>query len=111
MRSRRDFFGQSFGLAALAACGWLGMTNSTGAKTVASARQAGFRVPLESDLHELTFMQWPSRASISGGSRKLEAVRARIVLIARSIAQFEPVVVLAPPAQSEDAAKALGPGI
>lgn len=89
----------------------LGMTSSTRARDGVSAKDAGFRMPLESDRHERTFMQWPARASIYGSNRALDAVRSRIALIARSIARFEPVVVLARPEQIEAAAEALGPGV
>lgn len=53
-------------------------------------------------------MQWPSRTSVYGSQRALDAVRAKIVLIAQSIAQFEPVVMLARPDQENHAAEALG---
>lgn len=76
-----------------------------------SAKAAGFSAPLESDLHDLTFMQWPSRASIYGGKRELEAVRSKIALIAQSIVKFEPVTVLAQPEHADGAARALGSGI
>ena len=68
-------------------------------------------MPLESEPHERTFMQWPSRASIYGSARALDAVCAKIALIAKSIARFEPVVVLARPEHRDAAASALGPGI
>ena len=87
------------------------MSTSLLARANDSAKAAGFRAPLESDPHEMTFMQWPSRAAIYGGSRELEAVRAKIALIAKSIAEFEPVVVLAQSEQSESAIKSLGSGI
>ena len=73
-----------------------------------SAKAAGFRMPLESGPHERTFMQWPSRANIYGSQRRLDAVRSSIALIARSIAGFEPVVVLANVEQIDAAAQALG---
>ena len=76
-----------------------------------SAKAAGFHAPLESDPHDLTFMQWPSRASIYGGKRELEAVRSTIALIAKSIARFEPVTVLAHPDHANAAANVLGAGI
>lgn len=53
-------------------------------------------------------MQWPSRSSIYGSQRALDAVRSKICLIANAIARFEPVVVLARTEQMESAAKALG---
>ena len=76
-----------------------------------SVRAAGFLMPLESDPHERTFMQWPTRVSIYGSQRALDAVRGKIALIAQSIAAFEPVVVLASPNQVEAARKALGPKV
>ena len=76
-----------------------------------SARAAGFHMPLESDPHERTFMQWPARTSIYGSQNALDDVRSRIILIAQTVARFEPVVVLARPEQIEQAARALGPRI
>lgn len=89
----------------------LGMTSPALARAGVSAKDAGFHMPLESDRHERTFMQWPSRANLYGSARALDAVRSKIVLIARAIARFEPVVVLARPEQMGAAVRALGPGI
>ena len=100
----------SAGLAALLAGEQSAMTLAAAASK-ASVKAAGFRAPLESDPHELTFMQWPARAAIYGGQRELEAVRSKIALIAQSIAKFEPVVVLARADQTDTAAKVLGSGI
>jgi agmatine deiminase len=74
-------------------------------------KTTGYRVPLESDPHQRTFMQWPSRSQIYGSQSALDAVRSTIASIARTIARFEPVVVLARPEQQDAAAKALGPAI
>lgn len=87
------------------------MTSIASVKNNRSVKAAGFRATIESDPHELTFMQWPSRGRIYGGQRGLEAVRSTVALIAKSISRFESVVVLASPEQSEAAAKALGSGI
>jgi agmatine deiminase len=76
-----------------------------------SARQAGFRMPLESEPHERTFMQWPSKAALYGNRKGLDAVRSRVALVAKSIASFEPVVVLARPEQKDAAIQSLGSGI
>ena len=73
-----------------------------------SIRPAGFRMPLESEPHARTFMQWPSRAAIYGGGRDLEAVRTRIALIASTVARFEPVVMLARPDQVATLQQRLG---
>jgi agmatine deiminase len=69
-----------------------------------SAHAAGFRMPLESDPHARTFMQWPAVKSVYGSQDDLDAVREKIALIANSIAKFEPVVMLARPEQHEEAA-------
>ena len=68
-----------------------------------SAKSAGYRLPLESDPHERTFMQWPAIKTIYGSKDDLDAVREKIALIASTIARFEPVVLLARPEQAEDA--------
>ena len=81
------------------------------AADASSAKAAGFRMPPESDPHERTFMQWPSRTSIYGSQRALDDVRSRIVLIAQTISRFEPVVVLARPEQIDKAAVLLGPKV
>jgi agmatine deiminase len=73
------------------------------AESPASARAAGFHMPLESEPHERTFMQWPALKSIYGNQDDLDAVREKIALIASTIAKFEPVVLLARPEQAKDA--------
>jgi agmatine deiminase len=76
-----------------------------------SAKSAGFRFPLESDPHQRTFMQWPSRKSIYGSLDALNEVREKIALIANSIAKFEPVIMLARPEQMADAQEHLKSGV
>jgi agmatine deiminase len=76
-----------------------------------SAKAAGFRMPLESARHLRTFMQWPAVAEFHGSEKKLAALRGKIVLIARSIARFEPVVMLGRPDQLAEAAPGLGDNI
>lgn len=93
------------------ASGLAALGGSAIAADATSAKAAGFRMPPESDPHERTFMQWPSRTSIYGSQRALDNVRSRIILIAQTIARFEPVVVLARPEQMEKAAKLLGPTV
>ena len=97
----------SAGLAALLVGEQSAMPSALAAGT-SSAKAAGFSAPLESDPHELTFMQWPSRTAIYNGKKELEAVRSKIALIAHSIAKFEPVILLAQADQTEAAARALG---
>jgi agmatine deiminase len=76
-----------------------------------AAKTAGFRMPLESDPHERTFMQWPVRADIYGSPDALEAVQASIAGIARAILRFEPVVMLAAERHHAAARAELGGGI
>ena len=85
--------------------------NNVMAGEAESAKAAGFSMPLESEPHERTFMQWPARKSLYGSQHKLDEVRSRVALIAKSIAAFEPVVVLARAEQSEAGGKVLGNGI
>lgn len=87
------------------------MTSPSEAANALSAKAAGFRMPLESDVHERTFMQWPSRTAIYGSAAKLEAMREKIALTAQTIARFEPVVVLANSKQTTSARAALGPKV
>lgn len=78
-------------------------TRGFASTTEVSAKQAGFKMPLESAPHLRTFMQWPASKSIYGGQEDLDAVREKIALIANSIAKFEPVIMLARPEQHEGA--------
>lgn len=81
------------------------------AATAKSAKEAGFNMPLESEPHERTFMQWPAHHRLYGTQKKLEAVRSRVASIAQAISNFEPVVVLARPEQADTARKSLGQAI
>ena len=110
MRTRRALMTLAAASGLVPLCGASGLIFGAEAETD-SAKAAGFRMPPESDPHERTFMQWPARTSIYRSQGALEDVRSRIVLIARTIARFEPVVVLARPEQMAKAAEALGPGI
>ncbi|MGW0732444.1 agmatine deiminase family protein [Streptomyces sp. NPDC002851] len=91
---------------ALTACGSKNERPSqpAGAETAA----AGWRMPEEREPHELTYMAWPTRkiwgADISG-------VRGDIAGIARAVAEFEPVTLLANDSDGEDAQKACGTGV
>lgn len=91
--------------------GALLMTRRVRSAEEVSARAAGFRMPLESDPHERTFMQWPVRASIYGGPAALRSVQESIADIARTIARFEPVVMLTGVAHHASARAALGDAI
>ncbi len=99
MISRRSLLGSLLG----SLSGGMLATNGVLAENMISAKAAGYRMPLESEPHERTFMQWPALKSIYGSQDDLDAVREKIALIASTIARFEPVVLLAHPKQAEDA--------
>ncbi|NVO55582.1 agmatine deiminase family protein [Rhodobacteraceae bacterium B1Z28] len=55
----------------------------------------GFYVPAEETRHQRTFMQWPSSRKVYSDRFLLEIVQQAIADIANTIAEFEPVVMLA----------------
>lgn len=63
-------------------------------------------LPSESLPHARTFLGWPP--ADSGWGRHVAEVRADVAAIARTIAAYEPVVLLAGPDDAEEAAKACG---
>jgi len=79
--------------------------------SITKTESLGYYLPLESNPHERTFMQWPALKSIYGSQDDLEAVREKISLIANSILKFEPVVLLARPEQIESARDQVHQGV
>lgn len=53
----------------------------------------GYEMPLESEPHERTFMQWPVSVEVHG-RKSLTRLQASIALIANTISRYEPVVML-----------------
>ena len=68
-----------------------------GAAGLAGGAQAAPRplVPAEEVPHELTFMQWPVTPEVYGDALWRDDVQSTIAEIANTIAEFEPVVMLA----------------
>lgn len=66
-----------------------------GAFAAGSARAAGFWYPEETDPHERTFMQWPVNPSVYDEADFLFDLQGTIAEIASTIAEFEPVVLMA----------------
>ena len=95
MMTKRTLLGAALGLFA--------SQSIAGAESAGAAKAAVFHMPLESEPHQRTFMQWPALKTIYGSKEDLDAVREKIALIASAIAKFEPVVLLARPEQAEDA--------
>ncbi|OAR23991.1 peptidyl-arginine deiminase [Streptomyces sp. ERV7] len=75
---------------------------------VAAPSAGGWRMPEETHPHELTYMSWPTRRIWSSDIR---GVRADIAGIARAVAQFEPVVLLANEQDVKAARQACGSGV
>ena len=61
----------------------------------AGAGSAGFWYPEETDPHERTFMQWPVNPAVHDDRDFLYDLQDSIAEIASTIAEFEPVVMLA----------------
>ncbi len=70
---------------------------------------ARWRMPAEEDPHERTWMCWPSSDEVWGGD--LAAVQDTIADLALTIAEFEPVTMLARPQEHEALAEVLGDAI
>ena len=71
---------------------------------------AALRMPGEFAPHERTVICWPTRHELYPGARLDEARDAHAEL-ARAIAAYEPVTMIAPPGAGEDAAQRCGAGI
>lgn len=69
-----------------------------------------YEMPLESEPHERTFMQWPVSLEVYD-KPSLTRVQASIALIANTIARYEPVVVLAGTRDAPAARKMLSANI
>ena len=72
----------------------------------ATPAAAGFAMPPEWADHERCWMAWPSRPGLWGG--RLEAARDAYAEVARAIARFEPVTMVAAPADMADASLRCG---
>jgi agmatine deiminase len=88
MMTRRSLFRTA------AAAGGMSML-PRGAYAGGSARASGFRYPEETDPHERTFMQWPVNQAVHDDAGFLFDLQSTIADIASTIAEFEPVVLMA----------------
>lgn len=98
MLKRRNFLKYSLILGAGAGCS----VNGSGAR---------FRMPAESSKHVRTWMQWPAYAKLYRGAGYLDLVRQDLARLARTIAQFEEVFMLARPEQITQARDLCGPTV
>ena len=65
-----------------------------------SPLHSGYAMPAEWAPHRRTWMCWPCRSEAWGSEARLERARLATVRVARAIAQFEPVVIVARPADA-----------
>ena len=74
-----------------------------------TAASAGFRMPAEWEPHERCWMAWPCRRDFWGDG--LPAAEQCYADVANAIAEFEPVTMLAPPADVERCRSRLGDSV
>jgi agmatine deiminase len=107
--SRRAFLRSSLGLSAAALLGSSLTRMIEAAEVSPSPAAQGWYMPAETARHKRCRMAWPARHDIWG--KQLDAVRRDIAIIARAIAQFEPVVIAVRPNQKAEAQRLCGPTI
>lgn len=73
--------------------------------------EPSFVVPPEEDRHQRTFMQWPVKRAVHPDNAFLDLLQDTIADIANTIADFEPVVMLAARDDHAAARKRLGEGV
>ena len=69
----------------------------------------GFRLPPEWAPHDRCWMAWPCRSALWGDG--LRAAEEATAVVARAIARFEPVTMVAPPDRASEARARCGPGV
>ncbi|WP_405007722.1 agmatine deiminase family protein [Kitasatospora purpeofusca] len=67
------------------------------------------RMPAEWTEHDGCLMAWPVRPDLWGDS--LDEVKREYAAVARAIAEFEPVTMVAPPGHGDEARTLCGPGL
>ncbi len=87
-----------------------GLGGCDAGKLSARARNDAYEMPLESEPHERTFMQWPVNLDVYDRAA-LRRVQASIALIANTISRHEPVVMLAARDHHASARKQLSSGV
>src|SRR5262249_38040121 len=116
--SRRWVLGAAAGVAAgVAGVGTLGLVRRATETPDRAAGDAASgatgtptrRVPAEWEPHERTIMAWPFREDV--WAPELEQAQADIAGIARTVAHFEPVLMVANPGNGKQAAFRCGPKV
>ncbi|MFC9330701.1 agmatine/peptidylarginine deiminase [Kitasatospora sp. NPDC057015] len=68
-----------------------------------------YRMPAEWTQHERCLMAWPTRPDLWGAT--FEEIKREYALVARAIAEFEPVTMVALPGRGEEARDLCGDGV
>lgn len=68
----------------------------------------GFAMPAEWEQHQRTLMAWPCRGALWGSAERMARARAATAEVARAIAAFEPVTMLARPEDAGEAERQCG---
>ncbi|MFJ6618025.1 agmatine deiminase family protein [Kitasatospora sp. NPDC091335] len=82
---------------------------ASGSPTAGGPETGRWVMPAESHPHTRTFMAWPALEEVWGD--QLPGVRQDIAGLARAVAGFEPVVLLARPDQADQARQACGSSV
>ena len=90
------------------AAGVLGACDGEKRGSAVDEGTGGWRMPDEAHAHELTYMSWPTKRIWASD---IAGVHGDIAGIARAIAEFEPVVMLANERDAAAAGKACGSGV
>lgn len=110
---RRAVITAGLGLAAsglVAGCSDAGEAHSARGGAIDPIAARGFEMPLESEPHERTFMQWPVSLSVYD-KPSLARVQASIALIANTISKYEPVAMMVDERNAAAARGQLGGGV
>ncbi|WP_194927362.1 agmatine deiminase family protein [Catenulispora pinisilvae] len=77
--------------------------------TTTTTTTTTMRMPAEWAEHEGTLMAWPTRADLWGAV--LDAAKDEYAEVARAVARFEPVLMVAPPGAGAEARERCGQGV
>ncbi|HEY6396572.1 MAG TPA: agmatine deiminase family protein [Solirubrobacteraceae bacterium] len=80
-----------------------------GGESAGTPAASGWYVPADTTRHERTWMSWPARRDIWGS--QLPGVQHDVARIARTVAKYEPVSMIARPRETRKAAAACGPSV
>src|SRR5215469_3553022 len=79
--------------------------------TMSTPREDGFAMPAEWAPHQACLMEWPTLTRAEAWGELFEDAKRDYATVARAIAAFEPVIMVADPAQAGEARDHCGAGI